>query len=327
MISEDGCSTGLAIGSPVLLSPFGIKCQYLGTEKHSKSDGQRKSTFQEKASTLSRLAPQGIKTVPGVTWIQVQMGRESDFFVGPPVTVWPADLCFCEDVTIPVSGEEGESVSRSIVDGTIDPLEEAESWFLEKATRMRVLQARVREEEQKDQAMEVVENTDDEDALSPYEIAIDQGITPQDVSGIYPTPPDALPPGLLGSSHPSNLQPGDYDDEEKELQQSDEARGEYDGQQQDDLFGDMDIEMFASNGLTEADFSFFDEPGMNDDDLQETDQAMVLGDTDETTDPPMAFDEHRLLPTPHERPDSGPDRNVTDDRKDAIHDQGMTPHS
>ncbi|KAF6227881.1 hypothetical protein HO133_007609 [Letharia lupina] len=321
IISKDGKSASLAVGAPLLLSPFGIRCQYLGTEDLPNSDVQRKSTAQVKASILSRLGLEGIRDARDVMWIQVQMGRESIGFVGPPVSLWPADLCFCGDVMTPHSGEDGESFNRCIMDGSIDPLEEAESWFLGKAARMDLLQARVREENQGAEETKDVEDTEDEDALSPIELPMDQGITPQDVSGIYPTPPDGLPLALLGSSNPNDLQSGDYDDEDKELQPSDGGRGDYDGQGNDDLFEDMDIDMFASNGLTEADFSFFDEPGMMDEDLRETGQVMTLDDTNETTDDTMAFHEQGLTTTPYVTRDSGSDRNISEGQEDAIGEQ------
>lgn len=325
IISKNGHCTQLAVGSPLILSPSGIRCRYLGTEDVPKSDIQRKSTLQVKASILSRSAHRGVSNVQDVTWIQVQINRESNVSVRPSMSLWPADLCFCEDVMTPVSGEYGESFNRSIVDGSVDALQEAESWFLGKAARMDASQARMREEKQEAQVMKDVEDTDDEEVLSPFEITMDQGITPQDVSGIYPTPPDGLPPALLGSSNPNNLQPGDYDEEEKELQPGDEARGDYDGQENDDLFEDMDIDMFASNGLTEADFSFFDEPSMIDEDLRETGQAMALDDTNETTDHPGTFDEQGMTTMPHERDDSGPDRSVPEDQEHASGQRGMTP--
>lgn len=323
MLPKNEHSTELAVGSPLLLSPFGIRSHYLGVEDLPKSDVQRRSTAQVKALILSRLAHQGSRDLQDATWIQVQMGRKSYVSVGPPVSLWPADLCLCKDALASVSGEDVHSLNRSIADGSIDPLEEAEAWFLGKAARMEVLQARVREENQGGQVMKGVGDTDDEDILSPVEIQMDQGITPQDVSGIYPTPPDGLPPALLGSLNPNNLQYGDYEDEEKELHPSDEALGDYDGQRNDDLFGDMDIDMFASNGLTEADFSFFDEPGMIDEDSQETSPVMTLDDVNEITDHPMAFEEQGLKKTPHERHDSKSDRDVVEGQEDVIGEQGM----
>ena len=325
MLSRDGQSTGLAIGSPLLLSPFGIRCYYMGTEISLKSDVQRKSAMQMKASILSRLSHLGIRSVQKATWIHVQTGAGSNPSVGPPVSLWPADLCFCEDLMTLVSGEVGDSFERSLVDGSVDPLKEAESWFLERSARMEASRVRLLEQDQEAQALKDVEDTDDEGALSPFEIPVDQGITPQDVSGIYPTPPDGLPPALLGSSNPNNLQSGDYDDEEKELQPSDETRGDYDGQENDDLFGDIDIDMFASNGLTEADFSFFDDPGMIDEDLRETGQVMVLDDTNEATEHPIAFDRQGVTETPHGRGDIRSDQNVAEDQEDKIGVQGMIP--
>ncbi len=321
MISKDGHATGLAVGSPLILSPSGIRGQYLGTEDVPKSVVQRKSTLPVKASILSRLAQRGISIVQDATWIKVHIEREPNLSVVQPMSLWPADLCLCDDVMTPVSGEDGESFDRYIADGSFDALQEAESWFLGKDTRMKASQARLREEKQEAQAMKNGEDTDDEEDLSPFEITMDQGITPQDVSGIYPTPPDGLPPALLGSSNPNNLQIGDYDDEEKELQPSVDAHGDYNGQENDDLFGDMDIDMFASNGLTEADFSFFDEPGMIDEDLRETGQAMALDDTNET-DHPTAFNEQDLTTASHERHDSGSDRAVAEDQEDASRQRG-----
>ena len=321
LLLKEGQSTALAVGSPLLLSPSGIRCQYLGPEDLPKSHAQRMSVMQRKASTLSRLAYQGIRLSLDIKWIQVETGREPDGFIHPPVSLWPADLCFSEDALSQVDGEDDASFDKSIVDGSTDPLNEAESWFLGKVARMEALQARKREETQAAQVMKDVEDTDDENALSPLEAPMNQGITPQDVSGIYPTPPDGLPP-LPGSSNSNNLQSGDYDDQAKELQPSDEARGDSDGQPNDDLFGDMDIDMFASNGLTEADFSFFDEPDMIEEDLRETGQATTLDDTNEAEDHQVAFDVHTLPMTPQRDTEQG---RVTAEDQAITGEQGMTP--
>lgn len=324
ILGRDAQSTELAVGSPLLLSPSGIRCQYLGTEKHANNDVRRKSNAQMKASILSYLACQGITTVQDAIWVQVQMGSELRGTGVPPVSLWPADLCFCEDMSIPVSSEDGGLLTSSILDGTTDPLEQAETWFLGRSARMQALRARVQEQNREAQALKDVENTDDEEDLSPFEIPMDQGITPQDVSGIYPTPPDGLPPALLGLSNLNNPQSGDFDEEEKEPKPSDEGRGDYDGQENDDLFEDMDIDMFASNGLTEADFSFFDEPGMIDEDLRETGQVMALHDMHETTDPSTAFVGQESTAMLHGKGVTVSNRNVAEDQGDVIDVQGMT---
>ena len=325
MLSRGGQSTGLVVGSPILLSPSGIRCRYLGTEDIPKSDVQRRSSAKVKASIVSRLAHYGIRPAPEVIWIQAHKGFESNVSDGQPVTLWPADLCLCEDMIDSVSGGDSEPLNSPIVDGSVDPLEKAESWLLGKAARLQALRAKTQEEDHKVSVSKDAEDTDDEDDFSPFEVLMDQGISPQDVSGIYPTPPDGLPLAIIGSSDPNNPQLGDFDDEEKELQPSDEARGEYDGQENDDLFGDMDIDMFASNGLTEADFSFFDEPDMIDEALREPDQAITSGGTNELTDHPMALDGQDLTATPKGRGDSGSDQNAMDDQEDRIHAQGMIP--
>ena len=323
VLSEGVNHAGLALGSPVVFSPFGIRGQYLGTEDPPKSNPQRKATIQLKASVLSRLAYRGIRVIQDATWIQVHVEQGSNAFSDPLVSLWPADLCFCEDTMVSLSGEDLESSNRSIVDCSIDPLEQAESWFRGKAARREALQDRLREESQGTQVAHDIEDTDDEEGLSPLEIPLDQGITPQDVSGIYPTPPDGPPQPLSGLSNPHNLHSGDYVNEEKDLRPSDEARGDYDAQENDDLFGDMDIDMFASNGLTEADFRFFDEPGMMDEDMRDTGQVMTLDETNETADHPMLSDENVLAITPHERRDSRPDQKLAELQEVDTGDQGM----
>lgn len=326
MFSNDAHSIQVAIGSPLLLSPSGTRCQYHGLETLPNSDVQRKPPMQAKASMLSPdLNYQSTRNVQDTMWVHVQMRRGSNVALSPPISLWPADLCFCEDAMTPFSSEDGTPLKRSIVDCSIDPLEKAESWFLGKAARKEALEARVQEKSQRNQVTEDSQDTDDEDVLSIFEIPMDQGITPQDVSGIYPTPPDGVPPALLVSSNPNNLQFDEYDDEGKELGPSDEARGDYEGQENDDLFGDMDIEMFASNGLTEADFSFFDDPGMIHEDLQETGQTMTLDDTNETTDHPMTFAEQGLKMTPQESRGNASVRNSAENQKDVVGEQGMAP--
>ena len=255
-----------------------------------------------------------------VTWILVQMEPESNHSVGPPVSLWPAELCFCEDSMALLSSDE--PFKTPLPDGSDDPLQQAESWFLGKSTRVEALRVKMMEEKQEAQALKDVEDTDDEDALSSFEVPLDQGVTPQDVSGIYPTPPDGLPPALLGPSSTNNVRSGDYDDGEKDLQPIEETRGDTDGQENEDLFGDMDIDMFASNGLTEADFSFFDEPGMVDEDLRETGQVMAQDDTIETTDHPTTFNGQSIKSTPDKGGDGALDSNVAEDQRDAKDAQG-----
>ena len=323
MLSKAGNPPALAVGSLLLLSPSGVRCKYLGLEESPNNDVQRKSIAEVKASISSRLAHQGIRIVPDVTWIRIQTERDTNISKGPLILLWPADLCFCEDVIIPVTSVNCGSFNSPIVDGSIDPLEEAESWFLGKAARTEALQARLREENQEAQVLKDVEDLDDEDSLSPFGIPLDQGITPQDVSGIYPTPPDAILPPLLVASSSNKIQSGDYDDEEKELRPNDQVHGDYDAQENDDLFEDMDIDMFASNGLTEADFSFFDEPGVMDEDLRETGQVMTLDEANETNEHSVAYDERGLRVTPHEIRDNESDRNVAQDRENLIERQGM----
>ena len=323
ILSEGANAAGLALGSPVVFSPFGICGKFLGTEDTPKSDPQRKGTTQLKAMVSSRLAYRGIRVVQDATWIQVYVEHESNAFRDPLVSLWPADLCFCEDTMTSSSGENLEDPNRSIVDCSIDPLEQAESWFRGKAARREALQDRLREESKRAQVAQDIEDTDDEEYLSPLEIPLDQGITPQDVSGIYPTPPDGPPQAPPGMSNPHNLHSGDYVNEEKDLQPSEEARGDYDAQENDDLFGDMDIDMFASNGLTEADFKFFDEPGMMDEDMRDTGQVMTLDETNETADHPMLSDEKVLPMTPHERRDSRSDQESAEPQEVDTGDQGM----
>ena len=323
VLSEGANAAGLALGSPVVFSPFGVRGKYLGTEDSPKSDAQRKGTIKIKASVLSRLADRGIRIIQDATWIQVHVEHESNIFRDPSVSLWPAELCFCEDTMTPFSGEDLENFNGSIVDCSIDPLEQAESWFRGKAARREALQEKLKEERQRAQVTQDVEDTDDEEYLSPLEIPFDQGITPQDVSGIYPTPPDGPPQAPPGLSNPQNLHSGDYNNEEKDLQPSDEARGDYDAQENDDLFGDMDIDMFASNGLTEADFKFFDEPGMIDEDMRDTGQAMTLDETAETADSPMLSDEKVSAVTSHERRDSKSDQKLAEPQEIDTGDQGM----
>ena len=322
MLLRDTQPSGLAIGSPLLLSPSGITCHYRGIEGSRKSNLQRKSVVEMKASVLSHLSHQGLRPLQEMMWVHVQTDPEQDISANAQVSLWPADLCLCKDLKAPASSEDGELSNTPLPDSSADPLEEAESWFLGKSARLEALRVRELEETQKAQAPKDVEDTDDEDTLSPFEISVDQGITPQDVSGIYPTPPDGLPPALLVSSNPNNVRSGDYDDEEKELQPNEDTRGDGDGQANDDLFGDMDIDMFASNGLTEADFSFFDEPGMIDEDLQETGQVMALDDTNETTDQPMTHDGQGMTSTPNRGGESGSDSN-DEDQRDVNEMQGM----
>ena len=131
----------------------------------------------------------------------------------------------------------------------------------------------------------------------------------QNATAVYPTPPDVT----LSQAHASSsieamiTTPADAEDHlgliDSKASESSMSRvqseqsplrapkepatsemgigsGNYDEDEDDDLFGDINENDFGTKGLTDADFSFFDEPELNDMDMPDLDEDTNLLDAD-----------------------------------------------
>ena len=289
MLSVDKELSPLADGPLVLLSPSGLLGRFCGIDYVSDNDQRSRSTMAMKSSVLARLRQQGLPMSQKVKWVRLRLldhdlgGKaETQHKDCPPdslTTLWPAPLCLCAIATSSYKNQEIGPLSRSAEEELLDPLARAESWFLGKTARGEAIEAKRRKDEFDAEKLKEHQGTDDEDALSENESQsqLIQYNTPHDASGIYPTPPDGLRSQVPNgpASAEERLTNNDFDNDEDVKSNNDETNRQYGEHENEDLFGDMDIDMFASNGLTDADFSFFDEPGIDGDGVDEVEQNVA----------------------------------------------------
>jgi mediator of RNA polymerase II transcription subunit 13 len=204
--------------------------------------------------------------------------------------LWPAPLCLeIASRQAPSSLNRTDSMRWfDSKDPYQNPLDTAESWFLGQEERANQEQKARQAEKEKENA---VNNPPDEaipDHLSVTSPVYSRSVQDQiSVNAIYPTPPDAIPPiicsdpsipNVIVSDDPIETLPGIPEDIQDQDQDQDQDRdqdmrrnsnasdvdldtGHYRKGSTDDLFGDGDEEMHENPGVTDADFSFFDNPG------------------------------------------------------------------
>ena len=273
-ILSDGKRRGLSHGLPLLLSPSGAIVKFHEIEETPMAHPSYRSLRNLKRSISFGLAHTGILVPQDSSWLRVLVENSSpcpdrerliNGHDNLSITLWPAYLCLCRD-SIALQGDLPIGISSHFTqDGSMEALASAESWLLGKAARLEALETQRRKGELDAPRTKENRDADDDDGdLSDIGIQTSQYITQQDVSGIYPTPPDGVPANNFESpptnkTHTTGIE--NVDDASSTpgalSQQYEEHGNEY-------LYREMDIDMFASNGLTEADFSFFDEPSMND---------------------------------------------------------------
>ena len=259
----------LSRNTPLLLSPSGIIARFHGIEDVSKKDQLSHSKIEIESLVSSRLAQSGIVIPRDTKWLRVLVENTSnedgrllaDHQGHPFMTLWPAHLCFCEDAMDAAEDQQIGILTSPRESGTMDALATVETWYLGKAARTTALEIGRQKHELEAQQAEVSHASDDEDALSDPGLEMSHYYTAQqDVSGIYPTPPDGIPTNPTFSSPNNNPLSAGLENEENRGVTPGAICRPFDEQGNEDLFGEMDIDMFATNGLTEADFSFFDEP-------------------------------------------------------------------
>jgi hypothetical protein len=201
-----------------------------------------------------------------------------------PAFLWPSSLCFAcpERTSIPsgsepgISNEIGNETTIWFADqdnsGFINMLTFAEQWFQSQPEREQRLAAH-KQQERDVVAARVI--------LAPASPVNSRAITYGDshgLAGVYPTPPDGLSsqPGAGGLSmdtpiavsHDISSQGADVKifpmdgDSEKIIQIMARPTMQLNraSKLDDDIFGPMDVDDFAGNDITDADFSFFDQP-------------------------------------------------------------------
>jgi len=264
-------SSVLKAGELIILSPSGTVGQYYGVEGAARNHFMHRSIEATKTVVYNWLVRTGTAMPQNLQWVFVRLGVDDDQDVSKESTrnlmdarlsLWPAHLCLCKDSGFPAELSKDEDLIGTS-NGTIDPLDKAQSWFLGKGTRVEALETRRRKDLAEIEEAKQVEGNGAEDRSPLYQHQNSQNVTPRDVSGIYPTPPDGLPSGLHDPSTNIESQSSGVDDEMSATPTAERMSGPLEETGNDELFGEMDIDMFASNGLTEDDFNFFDEPDAN----------------------------------------------------------------
>ncbi|KAK8157766.1 mediator complex subunit 13 C-terminal-domain-containing protein [Phyllosticta citrichinensis] len=189
-----------------------------------------------------------------------------------------------------------------------DPLWQAHDWFLGRSEREKALDSRRKARMSQEESTHVAPEPVTTYPSSPlYSRGSAYGDL-QAISGVYPTPPDGvLAPNTSGPTPmdgvitgqtsdstqgqgngqdtmilpDSGLATGGTSSERHEASQSvhTSAAGHASRSSNgDDLFGDIDEEMFEANDVTEADFNFFDDPDAADFDLMDMSGPPVFDD-------------------------------------------------
>ena len=279
------------LSQPVTISPFGIPAlpqSFTNEPRYSSSIASHdvRSVHRDKISrdhpelayhkevVRDFLRVRGI-TVPEQTdwvWHSVRLYEEAEEENTRPEDtmklLWPAQLSIRQAATKPNYSEDSFYLWGGAKLATIDPLAEAEQWFISRESREKAEQEYQRLQEEKLKSRHDQSSSDD-DSIPGINPIIDPQ---QDIQGIYPTPPDGFNSQTVAPSADSAMtttvqSPHDpvmvvrniednslliKDETHVPMPESELQLGEYDN---DDLFDD-----FSANGLTEADFNFFDKP-------------------------------------------------------------------
>ncbi|KAF2680900.1 hypothetical protein K458DRAFT_310879 [Lentithecium fluviatile CBS 122367] len=223
--------------------------------------------------------------------------------------LWPRALCFyygnLPAEHTPTASEPTSSQGEKALEwfetetstGFKDPVDTAQQWFLGKLERDKLADARRRAKKAEEDAARIKEESHGLFPSSPLNVRAGTYGDLQAVSGVYPTPPDGILPGTVMSSGDTPsvsgmatniiLVPGSNNPAINISAPLDTTHG--DGQQQpltspefppaleqyntdgdnDDLFEDMVDDEFEGNGITDADFNFFDGPDGEDEEMED----------------------------------------------------------
>lgn len=291
VLKNEGTSgrRSIDVGHPVILSPFGSQYVFAGFDKHH--SGSLTASGCTKRSTLVLLTRLGIQITSDILWAQLRSPvalSQRQGSLKPRSSIerwWPAHLCF---VMVPADHTSSTEVLEKIADGTfVDPLVKAQQWFLDRDAREAAIEAQRKQDE--DRKLEEIRLSEsgidsrlDHDTAIHQPARIDQYLSAQEASSIYPTPPDGLMSHIPSSyiHQESTVVPtteghvAGADDREttaSHLLETNSPRtnlsgGKFVAGEKPNLFEDMDTDMFEANGLTEDDFNFFDEPNGKDND-------------------------------------------------------------
>ena len=255
----------IEIGTSIMLCPSGMKGNYRGVLRAPDGTLSSGRINDLKTECTSQLKHQGLSISPEADWVQIEVAKtqtsnkETEVKSPQTLLIWPAEYVICRDAN---SAGRARNFKGSRSSDIIDPLARVESWFAGRAARAKEVEAAQKEVQIEVQQQSAQLEASDIDALSEVDSPIIRDIMSQDVSGIYPTPPDGLISNGLETSA-SNNQPEESPND-LGLDQGAESFGVpgYEDGANQDLFGDMDMDILSGNDLTDADFNFFDDPGL-----------------------------------------------------------------
>lgn len=242
------------------------------------------------------------------SWVRIQFAHVGQAAASSPAfhrpareILWPRALCFhfgdfpinsqlltpheespLQDVDALVWFETSQSR------GYQDPIDVAQQWFLGKTERDRIAEAQRKAKKAEEDAARAKEENHGLFPSSPLNARTGTYGDLQSVSGVYPTPPDGVPPGTVIScgdtpsvsgtatnvilapggnnpainvSMPQDVTSGDAQQQSSTSPNFDMQYDDYNADgNNDDLFEDMDEGNFdGGNGVTDADFNFFDD--------------------------------------------------------------------
>ena len=266
----------------VLLAPFGWR----GVVRHFSADDLHpagEDEWQSKSappagwrkSCLNLLQWCGITVPKESAWLTVVLYQDSNFSESFLIE-WPALLCFRPCTQL---GERRPDLHQddSSIQHLADPLAAAEDWFLNHEIRENQIREQVRARKMKEEQGDA-DLSEDEDVPEGLQTSSNDPNEVQNVSGIYPTPPDGYRSQARSAATPRTETVHDQNEalpaaaaKTAEQLRMDEAGddppstaeanlGSYDHLEDDDLFQDMQSQIYTNNEITEDDFSFFDKP-------------------------------------------------------------------
>ena len=295
-LREDFCWSSMSsdLSRSVTFSPMGISAlfqSFANEPRHSSGvashgirnvdqgnisrDHPELSYYKEVVRDFLRLRGFTMPEQTDWVWLSVVIFEDGEEEISRPEDprklLWPVQLCFQQTTTKLSNSDDSFYLWGGANLATIDPLAEAEQWFMSRESRERAEQEFQRLQEEKLNSTRHRDSSDD-DSISDINPIIDSQQENQGMSGIYPTPPDGFNPYTVTPSADNAMttsvqsandpvtRAGEVEDkvplakgETHVLMPDDEFRlGEYNN---DDLFDE-----FNANGLTEADFNFFDQP-------------------------------------------------------------------
>ena len=263
-----GESAKLIEGDAILLSPSGLVGQYHGMEKTPRSHPSYGLVTSVKSRISAWLTQREEQLDDGTQWVYVSFGgncargiskKSLAHEVKRTFSLWPAHLCLCRDASS-ATVMPSESLCVDPSNDSLGPLERAQAWFLGKDARKEAIEADQCREIAEAARSSAVDDLDEDDLMTSPRYHVSQGVTPQDLTGIYPTPPDGIPPIVHDAFTNFNSQQDSITDRPTTAIADEDVDRQGGRPGNEELFGGMDIDTFATNGLTEDDFNFFDEP-------------------------------------------------------------------